>query len=370
MKILKRIGMAFLLLIVVLALGIYIFTKTPVFGADPTGTRLARIEKSPNYKNGAFQNIHETPVSAKGGLSFKTMWKFFSPPATSSPSVSLPSIKTDLKNISSEQPVLVWFGHSSYFIKLNGKNILVDPVFSGNAGPVTFFTKNFPGSNVYNVNDFPELDMVIITHDHYDHLDYKTILELKSKTKLFCTSLGVGAHLERWGISPESITEFDWWESKKIFDDVEIVAAPARHFSGRGFARYKTLWSSFILKTSNYNLYLGGDSGYDTHFKTIGEKYGPFDLALLECGQYNEGWPLIHMMPEEVVQASIDLQAKVLMPVHWSKFQLSIHTWNEPIERVSKEAEKKNIKLTTPVIGQSIIIGSNYPNEKWWEKIN
>jgi L-ascorbate metabolism protein UlaG (beta-lactamase superfamily) len=368
MKIIKRILMVFLILIVVLALGIYSFTKTAVFGADPTGERLARIEKSPNYKNGAFQNLSETPVQSKDFSVLKTAWKFFNPPKTTTPPATLPSVKTDLKNLSSDQPVLVWFGHSSYFIRIDGKNILVDPVFSGNAGPVTFLTKNFLGSNIYSANDFPELDLVLITHDHYDHLDYKTILELKSKTKLFCTSLGVGAHLERWGVAPEKIVEFDWWESRQV-EGMELTAAPARHFSGRGFGRYKSLWSSFVLKTTTYSLYLGGDSGYDTHFKTIGEKYGPFDLALLECGQYNEGWPLIHMMPEQTVQASIDLRAKVLMPVHWSKFQLSLHTWKEPIERVSRAAEEKRVTLTTPMIGQPVTIGKNYPNEKWWEKL-
>jgi L-ascorbate metabolism protein UlaG (beta-lactamase superfamily) len=368
MKIIKRILMFILALIIVLALGIYVFTKTAVFGADPAGERLARIEKSPNYKNGAFQNLSETPVQSKDFSVFQTAWKFFNPPKTSTPSATLPSIKTDLKNLSSEQPVLIWFGHSSYLIRINGKNILVDPVFSGNAGPVTFLTKNFTGSNVYSVDDFPDLDIVLITHDHYDHLDYKTILELKSKTKLFCTSLGVGAHLERWGVAPDKIVEFDWWESKQI-DGMELTAAPARHFSGRGFGRYNTLWSSFVLKTTNYNLYLGGDSGYDSHFKTIGEKYGPFDLALLECGQYNEGWPFIHMMPEQTVQASIDLQAKVLMPVHWSKFQLSLHAWNESIERASRAAEERKVTLTTPMIGQPVTIGKNYPAKKWWVNI-
>jgi L-ascorbate metabolism protein UlaG (beta-lactamase superfamily) len=361
--------MAILLLILVLALSIYLFTKTAIFGADPSGKRLARIEESPNYKNGAFQNLSETPVQSKDFSIIKTAWKYFNQEKSSEPSVPLPSVKTDLKNLTGDQPVLVWFGHSSYFIKINGKNILVDPVFSGNAAPVTFMTKNFAGSNVYSVNDFPDLDIVLLTHDHYDHLDYKTILELKSKTKLFCTSLGVGAHLERWGIAPENIAEFDWWESTQVFNDMELVAAPARHFSGRGFGRYKSLWSSFILKTNNHTLYLGGDSGYDAHFKTIGEKYGPFDLALLECGQYNEDWPLIHMMPEQTVQAAIDLKAKVLMPVHWGKFKLSLHTWTEPIERVSVAAKEKQVTLTTPMIGESVKINSSHPNEKWWEKL-
>ena len=191
----------------------------------------------------------------------------------------------------------------------------------------------------------------------------KTILQLKSKTKLFCASLGVGAHLEHWGIPAEKIVEFDWWESKQIFEEMKLTATPARHFSGRSFNRGKSLWSSYVLQTRNHKFFLGGDSGYDTHFKTIGDKFGPFDLALLECGQYNEDWPYIHMMPEQVVDASKDLQAKVLMPVHWAKFKLSLHAWKEPIERVIKSAKEKNVKTTTPLIGQPVVIDSNYPQE-------
>jgi len=181
--------------------------------------------------------------------------------------------------------------------------------------------------------------------------------------------LGVGAHLERWGISPQQIVELDWWEGNAVAEGIELAAAPARHFSGRDFARYKSLWSSFILKTSDHTLYLGRDSGYDNHFKFIGEKFCSFDLALLECGQYNEDWPYIHMIPEQTVQASIDLQAKVLMPIHWGKFKLSLHTWKEPIERATIAAEQNQLRLTTPLMGEPIKIDGHYPNMKWWEKI-
>jgi L-ascorbate metabolism protein UlaG (beta-lactamase superfamily) len=300
---------------------------------------------------------------------FRIVWKYFNSPKTAAPAQPLPSIKTDLKNLSGKNPVLIWFGHSSYFININEKNILVDPVFSGNASPVTFMTGNFPGSNEYKVVDFPDLDMVLITHDHYDHLDYKTILELKSKTKLFCTSLGVGAHLEKWGIPSEKIIEFDWWQSKPVFGDFELTATPARHFSGRSLKRYKSLWSSFVLKSPTHKLFLGGDSGYDTHFKLIGEKYGPFDLALLECGQYNEDWPYIHMMPEQTVQASLDLKATVLMPIHWGKFKLSLHSWKEPIERATKAAIEREVPITTPMIGQPVVVGVDYPKHHWWASL-
>ena len=259
----------FIVLLAAFIVGIYFFMKTDVFGANPAGDRLLRIQKSRHYKNGVFSNLHETPIQSKDFSFGKTAWKYFNQPASFEPTEVLPSIKTNLRNDSGAFPAIIWFGHSSYLIKINGKNILVDPVFSGNAGPLSFMTKNFQGSNVYSVEDFPDLDIVLLTHDHYDHLDYQTILQLKSNTKLFCTSLGVGAHLEKWGVTPEKIIEFDWWDSKMIFDDIELIAAPARHFSGRSFERYKSLWSSFVVRTSQYNFYVGGDSGYDSHFKTI-----------------------------------------------------------------------------------------------------
>jgi L-ascorbate metabolism protein UlaG (beta-lactamase superfamily) len=244
---------------------------------------------------------------------------------------------------------------------------LVDPVFSGNASPVSFFGKNFKGSNEYKISDFPAIDMVIITHDHYDHMDYKTILELKNKTKHFYTSLGVGAHLNLWGIDNSAITEFDWWDSIQVTDKIFLTAAPGRHFSGRKFKRNQSLWASYILQTPTEKIFLGGDSGFDTHFKEIGQKYGPFDLALLECGQYNKMWGYIHMMPDEVVQAAIDLKTKVLMPVHWSKFTLALHPWNEPIKKVSIKAKEMKMPITTPLIGEVVTVNQHYPDSIWWE---
>ncbi len=359
--------MIFIALVAFVVGGIFLFMQTAVFGARPSGERLLQIETSLNYKSSAFQNERLTPLQSENFSFAKTLWKYFNSPSNTTPSSPLPFVQTDLKKLDSLGPQIVWFGHSSYFIRIDGKNILVDPVFSGNASPVSFFTPNFKGSNSYSPVDFPELDVVLITHDHYDHLDYRTIVDLQPKVKLFCTSLGVGAHLERWGIPNDRIIEFDWWESKQVAKGIEFMAAPARHFSGRDFVRFKSLWSSFILKTAKHKIYLGGDSGYDTHFKIIGEKFGPFDLALLECGQYNEDWPYIHMMPEQTVQASIDLQAKVLMPIHWGKFKLSLHSWKEPIERATIAAEKNQVLLTTPFMGELINIDRHYPNTKWWE---
>jgi L-ascorbate metabolism protein UlaG (beta-lactamase superfamily) len=220
---------------------------------------------------------------------------------------------------------------------------------------------------IHTPEDFPALDLVIISHDHYDHLDYNTILKLKDKTKLFCVPLGVGAHLSHWNVDATKIREFDWWESDTVAQDIELTATPARHFSGRGFTRNKTLWSSFVLKLYGYSIFIGGDSGYDGAFKAIGEKFGPFDLAMLECGQYDRQWPEIHMMPEETVQASIDLRAKAFLPVHWGKFTLALHPWKDPIERAVRQAKATNVNITTPIIGQPFALNEELPNTLWWD---
>jgi L-ascorbate metabolism protein UlaG (beta-lactamase superfamily) len=184
---------------------------------------------------------------------------------------------------------------------------------------------------------------------------------------LFCVPLGVGSDLIHWGVEPERIKEFDWWEGETVIPGLDLVCTPARHFSGRGFRGNKTLWASFVLKTGGQTIFIGGDSGYDNSFRKIGQKYGPFDLAMLECGQYDVQWPDIHMMPEETVQASIDLQAKVLLPVHWGKFTLALHPWKDPVERALKHAQTLSVKVATPQIGERVIIGENYPVTTWWD---
>ena len=338
-----------------------------VIGKNPSARILEKIKLSSNYKNEGFQNLSETPMMLQDTSYYELIKKTINKNADSKPPSKLPSLKTDLKTLESYKPVIVWFGHSSYFIKINNKTFLIDPVFSGNASPFSFMVKAFDGSDVYTVDDFPEIDFLILTHDHYDHLDYKTIKELKGKIKVIFCSLGVSSHLIYWGFDENIITEMDWWQTKELTDDINLTAVPARHFSGRSLKRYKTLWSSFILKTTSYNLYLGGDSGYDFHFKEIGEKYGPFNIAILESGQYNTAWPLIHMMPEQTVRAAMDLKTKVLLPVHWGKFTLALHPWDEPVQRVLKAAAKVNLKVATPMIGEPVILDEVYPDKEWWK---
>lgn len=338
-----------------------------ITGKLPSGKHLEKLKQSPNYKNGAFQNLSPTPMKPDDVSYWKMSKEFFKKHPEVKPPAKLPFIKTDLNELSDDEPVLIWFGHSSYLLRTNKKNILVDPVFSGNAAPVSCMVKAFPGSNEYKAENMPPIDYLILTHDHYDHLDYKTIKKLYKKVGHIYCSFGISSHLKHWGVDEQKITEMDWWQTEQLNDTMKLTAAPARHFSGRGLKRGQSLWSSFILKTKDYNIYLGGDSGYDSHFKEIGEKYGPFDLAILESGQYNTMWPLIHMMPEETVQAAVDLKAKKLLPVHWGKFRLGMHPWNEPVKRVINKAKELNVPVITPKIGEAVNFIKPNDGNFWWD---
>ncbi|HTL08989.1 MAG TPA: MBL fold metallo-hydrolase [Chitinophagaceae bacterium] len=337
-----------------------------VFGKQPAGKRLDAIKDSPNYRDGSFQNISRTPVMAEDSSFWKTLLAYFNKPASTTPPRPLPFVKTDLKALPSTAPTLVWFGHSTYLLRIDNTHILVDPVFSKNAAPFSFMVKAYPGADQYSIDDLPPIDILLQTHDHYDHLDYASVKALLPSVKKVITTLGTGAHFEYWGYDPAIITELDWWQTTSLGNGMQLTATPARHFSGRGIARGKTLWAGFVLQLPQHTIYLGGDSGYDTHFARIGETYGPFHLAILECGQYNRNWPHIHMMPEETVQAALDLRATCLLPVHWAKFTLSLHPWNEPIKRVVKEAAARHLTLATPKIGEAFSIGGAYPAEEWW----
>ncbi|RYE22365.1 MAG: MBL fold metallo-hydrolase [Sphingobacteriales bacterium] len=359
-----------IVIIVALVAATYIYLRQPVFGKPATAHRLTQMQASAHYKNGQFLNQSYTPQLAEGVSMPKIMRDFiFNKNERSKPAGIMPSVQTNLKQIPADENVLVWFGHSSYFIQVDGKKILVDPVFSGHASPVSFSTKSFNGSNTYGVADMPDIDYLIISHDHYDHMDYETVLQLKDKVRLVITGLGVGAHLERWGYDPKIIIEKDWNQEIKLDNDFVVYTTPARHFSGRSLKRNNTVWSSFVLSAPSIKIFIGGDSGYDTHFAEIGSKYGPFDLAILENGQYNLAWKYIHMLPEQVVQAAQDLKAKVLLPVHWAKFSLSLHAWDEPINRVTTEAELKHQPLIHPMIGEVVQLNNLKAGNKWWKEV-
>jgi L-ascorbate metabolism protein UlaG (beta-lactamase superfamily) len=360
-----------LIIIVLLGAALFIFLRQPVFGKAPSGERLEQIQKSPNYKDGKFQNVSFTPDLTEGYSMAGVMWNFlFKNYPRTKPTDSIPSIKTDLKNFPADKDILVWFGHSSYFIQLEGKRFLIDPVFSGNAAPVPGSNKSFSGTDIYKSIDMPEIDYLLITHDHYDHLDYETILELKSKVKTIICGLGVGSHFEFWGFDTTTIIEKDWNESLVLDDSLTLHTATSRHFSGRLFARNNTLWLSFVLQSPNLNLYLGGDSGYDTHFAELGKKFGEFDLVILDNGQYNLAWQAIHMLPEEVLMATKELNAKCLFPVHSGKFKLANHPWDEPLIKIT-ELNNGAIPLVTPVIGEVVDLNNtNQQFKQWWKGVN
>jgi L-ascorbate metabolism protein UlaG (beta-lactamase superfamily) len=360
--------MTFFVILALLVIGGVLFTRQPQFGRHPSGERLERIKKSPNYRDGQFQNQSFTPDLAEGSSYLKVLVNFFFGKSKYNiPGATIPSQKTNLLQLDPRENVLVWFGHSSYFMQVDGKTFLVDPVFSGSASPVRFTTPSFKGTDVYTVEDFPSIDYLLISHDHWDHLDYETILKLKSKVKKVVTGLGTGEHFEYWDYPVSSIIEKDWNEETDLGEGFKIAVLPGRHFSGRTFSRNRALWVSFLVQTPSMKIFVGGDSGYDDHFRKIGEKYGPIDFALLECGQYNEAWKYIHMMPEETVTAARELKATRLMPVHWSKFSLALHDWNEPIQRAVAEARKQNIPLVTPMIGQKVDLKSNQSFPQWWK---
>jgi L-ascorbate metabolism protein UlaG (beta-lactamase superfamily) len=330
-------------------------------------TKWRATEESVNFRDKKFQNLSPTPPLAEGMSYSQILRAYWRKPATVNPAAAVPHVITDLKSLNTEVPVIVWFGHSSYLIRYKALSFLIDPVFSGHASPLSGMVKAFPGADVYKPENMPDIDVMLITHNHYDHLDKHTITALQHRTKKYYTSLGVGKNIACFVTGEKPIQEMDWWETETIAPGITLTATPARHFSGRGLVRNESLWSSFVLQLDEYRLYLGGDSGYDTHFREIGSKYGPFDLALLECGQYNTAWPYIHMMPEQTAQAALDLNARVLMPVHWAKFRLAIHPWNEPVERVIAAAAQLNLPLTTPMIGEPVYVGKSYPSGHWWK---
>lgn len=340
-----------------------------IFGKAAAGDRLNRILASPQYKTGRFQNQSFTPDLSEDATMWKVLRAFRSRPKSVRPPRPIPALKPDYASLNAlAGDGLIWFGHSSYLLRASGRTFLVDPVFSQRASPMPGFVKAFAGTDIVRLSDLPEIDVVVISHDHYDHLDYDTIRQLKHKVKHWVCSLGTGAHLEHWGIPASKISELDWWESAEPCEGFTITATPGRHFSGR-VKRAQTLWASFVLQSPAHRYFLGGDSGYDRHFEEIGKRFGPFDLAILECGQYHQYWKHIHMMPEETALAAEQLGAKVLLPVHWGKFNLALHPWDESIERVLKAAEGRPYQVLTPAIGETVELNSGRAYDTaWWRE--
>ncbi|UMB53256.1 MBL fold metallo-hydrolase [Lutibacter sp. A64] len=370
-KILKKMLIGFIAVVLLIVIvGVLFVNLSPQFGGKPTKESLVKIEKSPNYNgDGTFKNLELT--SASTGFKLSSIPKFFTNGENKVPANELPLEKITKAYFENEpkEPRITWFGHSAMFIEMEGLNIFIDPMLGEVPAPHPLlgnarFNKELPIA----IDDLPEIDLVLISHDHYDHLDYGSIQQIHSKVKQFYVPLGIKAHITEWGVAASKITEFDWWDSQTL-NGIEFIATPARHFSGRGFTRNNTLWSSWVLKSESNSIYFSGDSGYGKHFKEIGEKYGPFDFAMMECGQYNEQWAHIHMTPEETILASIDVKADLIMPIHWGAFKLALHTWNDPIIRATKKAAELNVQISTPKLGEGIVLnGEDFPSSHWWLK--
>lgn len=258
-----------------------------------------------------------------------------------------------------------WLGHSSLLMQIDGYSILTDPIFERKVSPIG--PSRFSAELPLRVETLQHVDVVIISHDHYDHLNKYSVQQLIDKTGVFVVPLRVGTRLMKWGVPKEKIVELDWWDEAHPHSGLTIAATPAQHFSGRGlFDRNSTLWASWVIQTGKHRVFFSGDTGYFAGFSEIGKKYGPFDVAFLECGAYNEYWSNVHMFPEQTVQAGIDLGAKVLQPIHWATFNLALHAWYEPIERFTEAAWNRSVNVSIPVMGQVVDYHTPWATELWW----
>ena len=353
---------------------ILVLNYVPSFGGDLTAQQKEKYADLENFNQGKFNNRRAVPEPLTFSKFFRLGHAFFTTKVENGrPSTAPEIVKIDKKEVENYNGTrLFWLGHSSFLVQHQGTNILIDPMFGQVPAPLDFLgQKRFNDTLPLSPQELPKIDVVVFSHDHYDHLDYSSVIQIKDNVAQFICPLGVGNHLRRWGVSDVKIIEMNWWEEKEL-NGFRWVCTPAQHFSGRKFSNsQETLWASWVIQSEGLNLFFSGDSGYDTHFKRIGEKYGPFDLSLIECGQYNRLWPDVHMFPNETVQAGVDLNTKKIIPIHWGAFKLAMHPWNEPPQLAVKAAKEKNIAIEIPKIGAAITLDSlpkQYP--PWYDSTN
>ncbi|CAG9296943.1 MBL fold metallo-hydrolase [Celerinatantimonas diazotrophica] len=319
-----------------------------------------------NYRDKQFHNDH-MPQHQSATNESSILFRFlFQRIHGARPNKPIATDKTNLLTLDPQTDLAVWLGHSSSFIQLDGMRFLIDPVFSNNASPIPATNRAFAGSNIYVATDMPAIDYLLITHDHWDHLDYPSIVALKEKVHHVIVPLGVGGYFRQWGYPDDMITECDW-NQHTFAGKVTVVTLPAQHFSGRLFHKNRTLWASYALLGEHKRIFLSGDSGYSSHFAAIAEQYGPFDLTFIECGQYDTAWPHVHMTPEQSAQAAADLKSKLVITQHHSKFKLAFHRWQEPIERFIKAKTPYDYQLTCPMIGQCVTFNDPPCHHHWWQ---
>jgi L-ascorbate metabolism protein UlaG (beta-lactamase superfamily) len=374
MKKLKKVILYLLSFLLLSAVVMILFINIdPAFGGNPTAEQKEFYQHSNNYVDGKFINEDPAELVINSSDDSSTNDDHASEAKDRNPAGPIPVSAIDWNKIKSENDSLTWFGHSAFLLSIDNKKLLIDPMLSPIASPVSFV-----GVKRYKYNEdimphlidkMPPIDAVFITHDHYDHLDYQSVVKLNSKASHFFVPLGVSAHLVRWGIPKEKITELNWWEETE-YKGLTVALTPARHFSRRDpFNIDTTLWGGWAILGNKTRLYTSGDTGYGTHFKGIGKEYGPFDITLIEGAQYDQSWPDIHMVPEQSIQANLDVNGKTMMLMHWGAFTLANHGWNEPIERALKEAKKRGINIIAPEIGETVLLDSDLhiPSTSWWD---
>ena len=347
---------------------VVLYTACSTWMAHSTPMQREAWRQSPQYSDGTFRNAVEwQSLSFWQGL--RLLPDFFFGGQERTPEGPLPRQQVDLtafERAERNQLNATWLGHSSLLLNIDGFRLLSDPVFDKRVsvlGP-----SRYNGAVPLQIAQLPSVDVVLISHDHYDHLNKSSIKELNEKTSHFVVALGVGARLAAWGIPHAKIRELDWWQELRINEDLTIVSTPAQHFSGRGLTdRNKTLWTSWVLNGPNHRVYISGDSGYFDGFSEIGRRYGPFHMTFIECGAYDERWRHVHMFPEESVQAHIDLRGEVLHPIHWGTLNLALHSWYEPMQRLRVAADAAGIQAATPIVGQTTVYGESIPQTTWWE---
>ncbi|TNE72718.1 MBL fold metallo-hydrolase [bacterium] len=357
---------------IIILIAIIFLNTSPEFGGIHLEDRVRIYQESGRYKDGKFINEVKTDMNMPIGTALGVLAEFLKSDPSRAP-FEVPVRKMDSKiliNPDTSETRITWLGHSAFIIQAKGKTILLDPMFGDVPAPHPWLgKKRYYHEMPIQIEDLPEVDLVLYSHDHYDHLDYGSVKKLKDKVKHWVVPLGLGAHLKAWGVKQSRIYELNWWDDIEL-EGFMLTSTPARHFSGRGiFDRYSTLWTSWVIDSGSKKIYFSGDSGYGEHFKEIGNTLGPFDFALMECGQYDARWEQIHMLPEQTVQAAIDLKTKNFMPIHWGAFTLALHPWNEPPERAEKHSLVTHQAIVIPEIGETLVVenlGDSSRVSDWW----
>ncbi|MET7994170.1 MBL fold metallo-hydrolase [Amycolatopsis sp. NPDC005232] len=340
------------------------------FGAKATGARAERMRRSPQYADGVFHNASPTrstpSPSAAGGILRELL--FGDDRDRRKPTGEIPLV-ADAAADSAEGLFLTWYGHASTLVEIDGARVLCDPVWSDRVSPAAFAGPRRLHATPVPLDAVGRVDAIVISHDHYDHLDLATVRALlEAHDAPFLVPLGVGAHLERWHVPASRIVELDWHEEAEVAG-IRFVATPAQHFSGRGIGNDSTLWTSWVISGPQHKVFYSGDTGYFDGFAKIGEEYGPFDATLIQVGAYAPRWPDIHMTPEEGIAAHIDVRGGLLVPVHWATFSLAMHPWGEPADRVWREAKANDLALAVPKPGQRIDVANPPAVDGWWQTL-